>query len=210
MRGGYRTFKKEAETDYLINKSRFIGYALPVEDEAEALDRISQIRRLHKDATHHCYAYILDRNTARFNDDGEPSGTAGMPILEVLKNNDLKNCLIVVVRYFGGILLGAGGLVRAYSHTAALALKSAGAVRMEPAFKLEFAVDYHLYDKIRYWIDHDKEITCVDTDFQELVKVGLVYREAYDSEVKNTLDAMTEGKTNIVKSERLLFPFDEV
>ena len=112
----YRTLRQSASDEFVINKSRFIGYAAPCETEAEALAFLQSIRTKHKDATHNCYAYIIGQNAGimRYSDDGEPGGTAGLPMMEVLKHQGVVNCCCVVTRYFGGVLLGAGGLVRAY------------------------------------------------------------------------------------------------
>ena len=113
----YKTFIKAADDSFIINKSRFIGHGCPCETEEEALKFLSDIRAKHKDANHNCYAYIIGANMGvmRYSDDGEPGGTAGMPIIEVMKARGVTNCAVVVTHYFGGVLLGAGGLVRAYS-----------------------------------------------------------------------------------------------
>jgi hypothetical protein len=122
----YKTLLKAADGEFIVNKSRFIGYGCPCETEEEALAFLASIRTKHKDATHNCYAYIIGPNMGimRYSDDGEPGGTAGMPIIEVMKARGVTNCAVVVTRYFGGILLGAGGLVRAYSQGAATALNA--------------------------------------------------------------------------------------
>ena len=116
----YQTLTREAQYEFTEKRSRFIGYARPVTTEQEALDFIAAIRSKHWDAKHNVYAYRLrEGHISRYSDDGEPSGTAGIPVLSVLQKGDLTDCVIVVTRYFGGILLGGGGLVRAYSHAAA-------------------------------------------------------------------------------------------
>ena len=104
----YRTLRQSASDEFIINKSRFIGYAAPCETEAEALAFLQSIRTKHKDATHNCYAYIIGQNAGimRYSDDGEPGGTAGLPMMEVLKHQGVVNCCCVVTRYFGGVLLG--------------------------------------------------------------------------------------------------------
>ena len=112
---GYKTVLREARDEVVIHKSRFIGHAAPVSSTEEALRFLARIREEHRDATHNCYAYIVGANMGvmRYSDDGEPGGTAGMPIIEVLNAREVTNCCVVVTRYFGGVLLGAGGLVRA-------------------------------------------------------------------------------------------------
>ena len=118
----------------MVNRSRFLADLFPVQSEQEAQERIAEVKKRYYDARHHCYAFRIgtDGRTARSSDDGEPSGTAGMPILHVLTGRDVTNVLIVVTRYFGGILLGTGGLVRAYGGAASGVLDQAGTVRMEP------------------------------------------------------------------------------
>ena len=118
----YRTVKQPGEAELVIKRSRFIGRCFPVADEQEALRLLEQVRRQHWDATHNCYAYSVGVSgaCARYSDDGEPSGTAGLPMMEALRRSGVTDALVVVTRYFGGILLGAGGLVRAYSAAAPL------------------------------------------------------------------------------------------
>ncbi|MBO4343459.1 MAG: YigZ family protein, partial [Clostridia bacterium] len=132
----YKTFLKDFATDSFIEKkSEFISYAKRIYDEDEAKAFIAEIRKKHSDASHNCYAYILkDSGIARFSDDGEPGGTADMPILEVLKREGLSGVCVVVTRYFGGILLGAGGLVRAYAKGAKLGVDAAGVVEFVPPY----------------------------------------------------------------------------
>ena len=146
----YRTFLKDFATDsFTEKKSEFISYAARVENEEDAKAFLEKIRKKHADATHNCYAYILrGTGTARFSDDGEPSGTAGMPILEVLKREGLTGVCVVVTRYFGGILLGAGGLVRAYAKGAKLGIDAAGVADFVPYVCFSAAVSYAEHDKL--------------------------------------------------------------
>ena len=164
---------------YEINKSKFYALLFYINDTNEINSILDNIKHKYKDATHYCYAYICD-NVKRFNDDGEPSGTAGMPILNVLENNDLNHVLAVVVRYFGGIKLGAGGLVRAYSNSVSLVLNEVDIVDLIEGIKVEIEfsyenvkqVDYLLKDykivnkeysdNIVYTIDIDKNINIKD------------------------------------------------
>ena len=126
----YKTLRQESEIEYIERRSRFIGRAFPVTTEEEALEHLKRLRSQHWDATHNVYAYVLRSGTARFSDDGEPQGTSGMPTLEVLTKSGITEALIVTTRYFGGILLGGGGLVRAYSKAAHDAVEAAGVVVM--------------------------------------------------------------------------------
>lgn len=144
MEVSYRTVIGYGESEMIINKSRFIAYANRAESEQQALAFIEQIKNQHKDATHNCAAYIVGKQDEyqKADDDGEPTGTAGKPILEVIKKSGLKDTVIVVTRYFGGIKLGAGGLIRAYGKTASAGLKVAGLVDRIAHTKLAVEIDY--------------------------------------------------------------------
>lgn len=152
MIDSYITVSKSSREEIVINKSRFIGYACPCSAESEALAFLKKIREEHKSATHHCYAYIIGENSGimRYSDDGEPGGTAGLPIVEAMRTKTIVNCCIVVVRYFGGVLLGTGGLVRAYTQSAQAALHSAGIAKMELTCVVQCEVPYSVWDKIHY------------------------------------------------------------
>lgn len=156
MISAYTTVSGTSREELLINKSRFIGYAAPCASETDALAFLQGIREEHKTATHHCYAYIIGENSGimRYSDDGEPGGTAGMPIMDVMRNKGIVNCCIVVVRYFGGVLLGTGGLVRAYTQSAQAALGAAGIARMELTSAEECDVPYSAWDRVRYAAEH--------------------------------------------------------
>lgn len=143
------TVKTASRVLWEVNKSKFIGQCFPVAKEEEITQRIQEIRREFWDASHHCYAYCigLRGETARYSDDGEPGGTAGLPMIEVIKGTGATNLLCVVTRYFGGTLLGTGGLVRAYSKACALAVQGAGLVNMVPCDRIAFTVPYGLWSK---------------------------------------------------------------
>ena len=144
----YRTLRQFASDEFIINKSRFIGYAAPCETEAEALAFLQSIRTKHKDATHNCYAYIIGLNSGimRYSDDGEPSGTAGKPIIPHLEGRELINICVGVIRYYGGINLGTGGLVRAYAGTAKMALDNAAFGAFIEQAEFEFTLNYKQID----------------------------------------------------------------
>ena len=148
----YITVRAEAKDEIVIQKSRFIGYAAPCETEEQALAFLRRIREAHRDARHHCYAYVIGLNAGvmRYSDDGEPGGTAGLPMMDVLKNEKTVNCCVVVVRYFGGILLGTGGLVRAYTQGCKIALQAAGLVRMERSEIIRCRVSYPVWNTVQY------------------------------------------------------------
>lgn len=148
----YRTVRQAGEAEWTVKRSRFIGRAMRVEREEEAQEWLKEIRRRHWDAAHHCYAYIIGRGgeIQRSSDDGEPAGTAGRPILEVLHQLELRDVLVVVTRYFGGVLLGAGGLVRAYSRAASEAVRAAGVVTRRPGLRVRLRFAYPHYGRIAH------------------------------------------------------------
>lgn len=155
----YKSVKQCSEAEYTVNRSRFIGRCFPVDSEEAALCLLGDIRKKHWDATHNCFAYRIGENTAaRFSDDGEPGGTAGKPIMDVLTGRGLTNVLCVVTRYFGGILLGAGGLVRAYSKSAADAVTKAGMVSYLPGTVLDIPMDYSRYGALEGFIRANAEV----------------------------------------------------
>lgn len=155
----YKSVKQCSEAEYTVNRSRFIGRCFPVDSEEAALCLLGDIRKKHWDATHNCFAYRIGENAAaRFSDDGEPGGTAGKPIMDVLTGRELTNVLCVVTRYFGGILLGAGGLVRAYSRSAADAVTKAGMVSYLPGTILDIPMDYSRYGALEGFIRANAEV----------------------------------------------------
>ena len=145
----YKTIKNEAQDEFVERRSKFIGYIKPVQEEQEAIDFINEKKRIHWDATHKVYAYILrNGQIKRYSDDGEPQGTAGIPVLDVLQKAGIVDAVVVVTRYFGGILLGGGGLVRAYSHGASIAVNAGGIITMEKSLKVTLSCDYNQYGKL--------------------------------------------------------------
>ena len=167
----YRTVKDEAFDEYIVKKSRFIGYAKPVTTQEQATEFINQIKSKHWDATHNVYAYCLrDGQTRRYSDDGEPQGTAGIPALDVLLKGEITDCVVVCTRYFGGIMLGAGGLVRAYSHTAKIAVEAAGIITMSLCKIADVRCDYNYYGKLVPLICRHGGIV-ENTDFSDTVTV---------------------------------------
>src|SRR5699024_936254 len=175
----YLTVKREGSDEVIIQKSRFIGYVRRVETEQEAIDFIQDIKKKHHDATHNCSAYIIGEHDEiqKANDDGEPSGTAGIPMLEVLKKKKLKDTAVVVTRYFGGIKLGAGGLIRDYSNTTAQAIRTTVIVKRQLMPGFSVTVDYTQLGKLENELRQSEHIlqTIHYLDTVELivyVKVG--------------------------------------
>lgn len=210
MMKGYKTLLKEASDEVVINKSRFIGYAAPVKTVEEALAFLDRIRTRHRDATHNCYAYIIGQNAGvmRYSDDGEPGGTAGMPIIEVMKARNVVDCAVVVTRYFGGVLLGAGGLVRAYSHTCALALNAAQVCEMHPTETWMFEVAYPLWDKVQHTLK-SLPVRLESTEFTTAVAFELSLKSADSESVRAELTRVTDGRIESLLEDEGYLPWIE-
>lgn len=189
----YFTVSQPAEASFIEKKSEFIGYIAPVKTNDEAVEFINKIKGMHRKARHNVYAYILRHDSiSRYSDDGEPQGTAGMPVLDVLRKRGLTDVCVVVTRYFGGILLGGGGLVRAYSHAASLACDAAHIMDMRLCHRLSIVTDYGMYGKISYILPSFDTIT-VSSDFGSDVTLEiLVLSEKLDSLTKE-LTEVTNG-----------------
>ncbi len=186
----YFTVSKSAEASFTEKRSEFIGYIAPVSTPDEAVEFINSIKSRHRKAKHNVYAYILQKdNISRYSDDGEPQGTAGVPVLDVLKKRALTDVCVVVTRYFGGILLGGGGLVRAYSHAASLACDAAGVMNMCLCHRLEIIADYGLYGRIAYLLTSFDALT-VNSDFGTDVTLEvLVLSEKLETLKKEIINA---------------------
>ena len=172
----YLTVQLQGQAELIIQKSRFIGHIKRTETEEEAQAFIKQVKKEHSQATHNCSAYLIGEHDQiqKANDDGEPSGTAGVPMLEVLKKNHLKDTTVVVTRYFGGIKLGAGGLIRAYSKATSEALKATGIVKRQLVKNIAITVDYPLLGKIENELrQEDHLITGIDYLEQVTVNVAV-------------------------------------
>lgn len=167
------TIKNEEINEYIINKSKFISFSYKINNEKDAINKINEIKKIYKDATHVCYAYVTG-NIKRFNDDNEPGGTAGMPILNVLDNKKLDNILVIVVRYFGGIKLGAGGLVRAYSNAANEVIKNNNIIPIKKIFKKRIVFDYSNINNVNYVLK-DYDITY--KEFNENIIYEFIYED---------------------------------
>ena len=186
------TVGKEASAEFTEKKSVFIGYTAPVSTAEEAEAFVQKIKKKHADARHNVSAYIVG-NTIRYSDDGEPKGTGGVPVLEVIRKSSVDGTVVVVTRYFGGILLGASGLVRAYSKAAAMAIEEAGIVTYREYTECTVTCDYSLYDKLLYDIGRRTVITD-DTEFGSNIVLHLaVLSEEYEA-FEKALHAMTNGK----------------
>lgn len=200
----YKTILRYAEVEHIIDKSRFIGYSKPVENEEEAIEFVEMIKKKHKNATHNVPAYILGEKNEiqRYSDDGEPAGTAGVPMLDLLKKEDIKNTVVVVTRYFGGIKLGTGGLVRAYTATAKLALNESKIIEKVLYDVIKIRMDYSMQGKVQNEILNLGYII-KDTVFDDAVNM-YIYSPADSSEdVVKRVTNITSGKALISNEETI-------
>lgn len=172
MKEAYFTIYQNGEHQIEIKKSKFICHLFPIENEEQAKEYIAKIKKEHYKANHNCSAYMLGENfeIQRSSDDGEPSGTAGVPMLEVLKKNQLQNTLAIVTRYFGGIKLGAGGLIRAYSTSVSEALKEIGIVQGKLQQILDIIIDYPQLGKLQNYLENE-QIAIQEIDYLEQITV---------------------------------------
>lgn len=203
----YKTIARRCESRFIEKKSEFIGYLCPVQTEEQAVAFIEEIRAMHRKATHNCYAYILrENNAARHSDDGEPGGTAGVPIYEVLRKEGLTDVCCVVTRYFGGVLLGAGGLVRAYTKGAKDAVDAAQIKCMAEAVKLAVTVDYGLYGRLaQVFADFDARVE--DERFADNVRIVLHIRAENSQKLTDKLVDVCNGAVSVEEIENLNFDF---
>lgn len=192
-----KSIKFNIENEFIIKKSKFITKLYFVTSEIEIKNILNENKNDYKDATHICYAYILN-NVQRFNDDSEPSGTAGMPILNVLKNNNLNNVLCVVIRYFGGIKLGAGGLIRAYCSSVSEALNKTEIINVVNGKKIELTFSYDDIKKVNHIING---INIVDKQFDENVKYIIIVKE---KNVNSLINQLTELCNIKIKENTLI------
>ena len=206
----YKTLLRAASDEFVVNKSRFIGHGCPCETEEAALAFLAGIRARHKDATHNCYAYIVGANMGimRYSDDGEPGGTAGMPIIEVMKARGVTNCAVVVTRYFGGILLGAGGLVRAYSQGAAAAMNACGVGVMHPTARYLLEVPYPMLGRLEFFLKTEPVIV-EEKQFADAVILTLVVRTSDEEAFAARLTNMSEGRLEPLRCEEFYRPWPE-
>lgn len=198
----YKTTAENGTASYEIQKSRFIAYTSHVETEAEARDFVTAIKKKHFDARHNCSAWVLgaDSSQQKSNDDGEPGGTAGNPILEAIKQHGLTNVVVVVTRYFGGIKLGAGGLIRAYSHTASLGLEATPCLEVKPFCLMEAEMDYSLLGTVENWI-RNEELRTGETAYLDKVTVRLLVEPADCEAISTELTNITAAQCKITIHE---------
>ncbi|MCF0147728.1 MAG: YigZ family protein [Clostridium sp.] len=202
----YVTIRDFGEDRFLEKKSEFIGYAKRCETEEEAKAFVAEIKNMHKQATHNCYAYVIGENMGiqRYSDDGEPQGTAGIPILEVMKKSNITDCAVVVTRYFGGILLGAGGLTRAYTKGASVALKAGGIVEKVKGIRLLLCMDYDMLGKIQYKCN-ENNWHIEEVEYTDKVVVHILADIELSKIIEKTVIEISNGKIIISKTDEDIY-----
>lgn len=198
----YKTIKSEHLAQLVIKKSTFIANVKPIVKEQEAIEFISLISTKHRDARHNVYAYVLGDNyeVKRYSDDGEPQGTAGIPILDLLVNQQLKNVIVVVTRYFGGILLGTGGLVRAYTGSAKLALEESGIVEKILCKKFKININYDLLGKIQNKLLADSAVI-EGIEYTDKVLISFLSEISNIEKIEKDVSEITLGKVSMDELE---------
>ncbi len=204
----YLTVAQEAAAEFTEKRSRFIATVRPVTTEEEAVSFIQELKSRYWDARHNVYAYrIREGQIQRYSDDGEPQGTAGMPTLDVLQKSDLTDVAVVVTRYFGGILLGGGGLVRAYSHTTSLGVEAAGIIRMCPCRLCTLTCEYHEYGKLASLIPANGGVVD-DAVFEENVRIDFHIDSSLTDRLVNEVSEITAGKVSVSIGKERFFQRD--
>ncbi|MGB3368680.1 MAG: YigZ family protein [Acidaminobacteraceae bacterium] len=195
----YKTVVRESVSEDVINKSKFITYVKPVKTEEEATQFIEAIKKKHRDASHNVPVYLIGskQEIQRYSDDGEPSGTAGVPIISMLKNEGITNLVIVVTRYFGGVKLGTGGLVRAYTNMAKIGLENSEIIDMLTYNVLDISFDYTLNGILQNYISSETKVLLKDSVFTEKVKIMLYVKPEDLSSVNDRIIDITNSKCDI-------------
>lgn len=206
MNQSYNVIYEGGSGEIVEKKSRFIAHVFPVHSEEEASEYIEQIRKKYWDARHNCHAFVIGPNneTSRCSDDGEPSGTAGRPILEVLQGRGIHDALVIVTRYFGGTLLGTGGLVRAYSQAAQAGLQASSIMTKQQGRKISIKTDYNGIGKLQYIVGN-RQISVADTRYGEAVEMDILVPEEEVASLKKEITEATAGKAEMDISDELFF-----
>lgn len=204
----YKTVAQEAAAETVIEKSRFIGYVKPVKTEEEAQAFIAQIKKKHWDATHNVPVYVLgpDYHAQKFSDDGEPQGTAGLPVLSMLKNEGITDVVVVMTRYFGGIKLGTGGLVRAYTQCAQQGLEAAGILEMILHRQVDVTVDYTLLGKVQNYLAGRPEVRLAETLYTDHVTLALQVLPQDEAAVQEDLVNLTNAQMDWAPGDLVEIP----
>lgn len=194
----YKTIRREAQAEIVIEKSRFIGHVFPITDEAQAQAQIEKIKKQHWQAAHNVPVYLLGErySVQRYSDDGEPSGTAGLPVLEMLKQEGITDLCIVITRYFGGVKLGTGGLVRAYTESAKAVLAEAGLVTVDHYDHVVLSYDYTLQGKIVHLLSQSP-VEGLNHNFTDSVETSFYILEGLSPALREKLVDLCHGKVQL-------------
>lgn len=203
----YTTIYEPAQDSFVEKKSEFIGYISPVKTSDEAVEFINKIKSENRKARHNVYAYVVrEGNVSRYSDDGEPQGTGGVPVLDVINKAGLTDVCVVVTRYFGGVLLGASGLVRAYSQACSLAINAARKMVMCECSRISFSCDYNMYGKVSYCLPEFEVITEKE-DFADAVNISVLVRNEKISALKKKLTDISNGQLDLEEETDLWADF---
>lgn len=203
----YTTIYEPASDSFVEKKSEFIGHIAPVKTADEAIEFINKIKSENRKARHNVYAYILrEGNISRYSDDGEPQGTGGVPVLDVLQKAGLTDVCVVVTRYFGGILLGASGLVRAYSQGCSIAVNAARKMVMCECSRISFSCDYNLYGKVSYVLP-EYQVLLEKEDFADMVNLSMLVKTEFCKDLKKKLTDLSNGQIKISEEPNLTADF---
>lgn len=195
----FKTIKENNSAEIVEKKSKFIGNIFYIESEEEAETIIKDIRKKYHDARHNCYAYKINKdNISRFSDDGEPSGTAGAPMLSIIEGKGLENVLVIVTRYFGGILLGTGGLVRAYSDCTSKVIDESIIIEKEFGYEMKCEVSYKNLEKIKYYFEKNN-IKITNSEYLENITLTIELSEESKKELENKIDKKELELSNLKK-----------
>lgn len=199
---------KGGEGEIIEKKSRFIATVIPVESEEEALEFIAAMKKKYWNATHNCSAFVVGENyeIQRCSDDGEPQGTAGRPMLDVLLGEEIHNAAVVVTRYFGGTLLGTGGLVRAYSKAVQEGLRQSAIIEKKPGALLQIKTDYNGIGKIQYLLGQ-RGLTIIHSDYTDVVMIETLVPQEQLAELKEAVTEGTNGRAEFPQVEQVCFAF---
>lgn len=201
------TIKENVQAQIIEKKSKFIANLFYIEDIKQAEEIIRDTKKKYFDARHNCIAYrIIDNGQVieKSSDDGEPSGTAGKPILDVLDKSGIANCLIIVTRYFGGTLLGTGGLIRAYSEAAKSGIEASGIMEVKKGIQAQIDADYNSFGKIQYMC-MERNIIITDTEYGENVHINMIIEESEYAHFQKTVADAFAGRLEIVKNDNVIF-----
>ena len=210
MNESYKVIITNGSGEIVEKKSRFIANVFGVESASEAEEKIAETAKKYWDARHNCYAYVIGANSeiTKCSDNGEPSGTAGKPILEVIKGAGITNVLIIVTRYFGGVLLGTGGLVRAYTQAAQVGIAASEVGKMVYATKLTLVVGYNMINNVQYYLGQN-DITILDARYEADVQFDICVKEADAERVRDGLTRKTEGQITITEVDKGFYRFPD-